>query len=144
MKAEITEKAHKTCLEPFGIRPNHVHTTIRTPDEVQNLEFGGLAVDLYMSTTEKTQPPTTLIAVVERNENNQDTIVSVYKTFLDALDIPDEHSPLDILEYIAYRFGITFTVLGESGKFFGKKVSGQKSVGTVILTFRAAVSTIAQ
>jgi len=118
----ITEALNKLCLEPFDIRKTHIEEALEKPDKRQSLEFGGLAINLYMRTSSKSTPPTTLIVIERITEKGQSEIDAVYKTYLEPLGISDDIKPFEILKILADNFGVGLKVLGkEERKFVGKE-----------------------
>ena len=118
---EISKALKEIYLQPFDIRPVHVEEALRTPDIKQSLEFGGLEINLFMKTSERSTPPITLIALERILENNNTVIDSAYKTLLKPLGILEGTKPFEILKILADRFGVTLKVLNKEGKFIGKE-----------------------
>lgn len=120
-ETKITKQLHDVHMRPFGIRPAHLQRALKNPDTVQRLEFGDLAIDLYMQTSHLSTPPTTLI-IIERMINHGQTVIdAVYKTYLQRLGAEKTTKPLGVLKLLAEKFGISITVLNREGKFFAKE-----------------------
>ena len=118
---KISEMLNKVYLEPFSIRKNHIEEVLDKPDNKQSLEFGDLALNLYMGTSSKSAPSTTLIVIERIIDKGQSEIDAVYKTYLKPLGISDDIKPFEILKILAERFGVGLKVLGkEESKFIGK------------------------
>lgn len=118
---EISKSLNKVYLQPFSIRTAYIEEAVNYPDVTQNLEFGDLGINLYMKTSDKSSPPTTLIILERVLENDKTMIDAVYKTYLEPLGISKDIKPFDILKILAERFGISLKVLNKYGKFIGKE-----------------------
>lgn len=132
MKFSDAKEMEEVYLQPFGIRQKHLQDVLDDPDEVQHLEFGDLAIDISMKTSDVTTPGTTIIVLENRISPTEKFIESAYKTHIDALDIPDKTKPYDVLKHLAEKFGIKYKVGDQEGRFFGKQtipldISGRNS-----------------
>jgi len=119
---KVTEALKKVYLGPFDIRRNHVEEALEKPDKRQSLEFGDLAINLYMKTSSKSTPSTTLIVIERIIDKGQSEIDAVYKTYLEPLGVSEDTKPFRILKILADKFGVGLKVLGgEENKFVGKE-----------------------
>jgi hypothetical protein len=115
----LTKDMRKVFMEPFHIPLHMVESAYNSPDVIQDLEFGGLAVKLFMKTSEKSSPPTTIIVLESEIEGKDSMITGVYKTFLNELNTKEE-KPFEILKHIAEVFGVEMDIHGHKSKFIGQ------------------------
>ena len=104
----------------YGVRRNHVISTIRHPDSFEHLlperfDLEGVKnISLFTSFHSLDHSDNNFILLVEAiRDRDQINVFSAWRIYPSDMDIRDTRSPLDILKAFVNAYGVEFTVGGD-------------------------------
>jgi hypothetical protein len=118
---KISQQLRDVFMQPFDITRTDLEKTLKEPDDVQKLEFGGLGINLYMKTDHTSKPPRTFIVTESKKEGSESTIDMIFKTYLEPLGVDKNTKPFDVLKTLAEKFGLMFRIGNTQSKFCAKQ-----------------------